>query len=258
LYLTKKKIQPSEGALDVIRETTFSLQPFNPNKASLAELTEIGFNDKQANNVIAYREKVGPFEVKSDFKKLYTITDSMYDVLKPYLNLPDSIKDFENNRDSIADNRNIADNPKKVNAPVSSIDINTCDSLQLLELWGIGPYYAQIIIAYREKLGGFVSVEQLQEVKGIRPESLKQLQSYFYVHESFEPRKIDINSDNFKEFLEHPYFDYYHTKKLFDYRNQHGKFTSLHALKKVGYIEKDYVDKVSPYLKVNSSDTRKN
>jgi len=50
--------------------------------------------------------------------------------------------------------------------------------------------------------------------------------------------------------MKHPYFDYYHTKKIFDYKNKKGKFTSLHELNKVGFIEPDFVVKIKPYLKI--------
>ncbi len=57
--------------------------------------------------------------------------------------------------------------------PLFAVDINTASAPELArELSGIGPVKAQRIIEYREKIGGFRSVEQLIEVKGIGPKTL--------------------------------------------------------------------------------------
>lgn len=49
-----------------------------------------------------------------------------------------------------------------------AVDINTADRETLVSsLNGIGPARADAIIAYREKHGPFMSVEELTEVRGI-------------------------------------------------------------------------------------------
>lgn len=49
----------------------------------------------------------------------------------------------------------------------SPININTADVEALASLKGIGTKKAEAIIAWREENGGFTSVEQLLDVKGI-------------------------------------------------------------------------------------------
>jgi len=48
--------------------------------------------------------------------------------------------------------------------------------------------------------------------------------------------------------LAHPYFDYYETKLLFDYRNEHVKFIYLQDLKKTGPLPVRFINKVGHYL----------
>lgn len=64
-------------------------------------------------------------------------------------------------------------------APGSTlVNLNTATQSQLEELPGVGPSYATAIIDYRNKNGGFKSVEDLRDVKGIgdkRFEDLKPL-----------------------------------------------------------------------------------
>jgi competence protein ComEA len=56
-----------------------------------------------------------------------------------------------------------------------AIDINTATAEELArELVYVGPVKAQRIVEYREKIGGFVSPEQLLEVYGIGPKTLER------------------------------------------------------------------------------------
>ncbi len=57
--------------------------------------------------------------------------------------------------------------------PALAININTATVDELAaELSGVGPITAQRIVEYREKIGGFISIEQLMEIKGIGPKKL--------------------------------------------------------------------------------------
>jgi competence protein ComEA len=60
--------------------------------------------------------------------------------------------------------------PEEDDPPLSApglIDLNEASQSQLETLPGIGPSKAKAILSYREKLGGFRSLDQLLEVKGI-------------------------------------------------------------------------------------------
>ncbi|MBF2753668.1 MAG: helix-hairpin-helix domain-containing protein [Gammaproteobacteria bacterium AqS3] len=58
---------------------------------------------------------------------------------------------------------------------IAQVDINSASAEELAEaLKGVGLKRAERIVEYREKHGGFVSVEELTEVKGIGPATLKR------------------------------------------------------------------------------------
>ena len=58
---------------------------------------------------------------------------------------------------------------------VKSIDVNSASKEDLMSLPGIGPVLAQRILEYRDNQGGFESVDELQNVKGISKKKLEKL-----------------------------------------------------------------------------------
>lgn len=66
----------------------------------------------------------------------------------------------------------------------AAIDLNTATAEQLEALPGIGPVLAESIVEYRESNGGFGSVEELLEVRGIGEKRFEDLQDRVVVHGS--------------------------------------------------------------------------
>lgn len=66
-------------------------------------------------------------------------------------------------------------------APVGKINLNTASASQLDALPGIGPAYAGRIIDYRDANGGFKSIEEVQNVKGIGPKTFDKMKEMISV-----------------------------------------------------------------------------
>ncbi|MDO5568656.1 MAG: ComEA family DNA-binding protein [bacterium] len=61
----------------------------------------------------------------------------------------------------------------------TAVSLNTATSEQLQTVPGIGQAKAEAIIAYREKNGGFKSIEELLEVDGIAQSTYEKIKIYF-------------------------------------------------------------------------------
>lgn len=60
-------------------------------------------------------------------------------------------------------------------APAAPIDLNTATEAELDELPGVGPSIAAAIVSFREQNGGFASVEDLLDVRGIGEARLAEI-----------------------------------------------------------------------------------
>ena len=132
------------------------------------------------------------------------------------------------------------------------IDLNTADTLDLQELRGIGPSYARKIVRYRERLGGFVQVEQLREVWGIDSLLLEKIKPSVYVKNT-SLRKIPLNEVDLRTLKQHPYLDYYQAKEIYLHRQKYGAFSSLEDLLKVNLMDSGTFQRLLPYVYLEPS-----
>ena len=188
--------------------------------------------------MVKFRDAGGKFRSPEELKKIYGMKEewveallSWMEILKPQKVAPEKIS-FPKKK------------IKKKENPIT--DINQANFEDWQNLSGIGPYYADKIMGYREKLGGFVYVEQILETNGL-PDSVKQS-----ILPALRPsdifRKIKINSASTKEMATHPYITWKEANAIFKYRKNHGSFHARMDLEKVLALKPDFIDRIIPYL----------
>lgn len=195
--------------------------PFNPNTLTEDEWRQIGLTDRQIRNIMNYKAKGGKFYSKNDLGKLYTISEEDFAQLEPFIVLPDisrslSGKSAQRNHEELA-----GEEQKPAKKVIPIVDINTVDSTTLVELPQIGGFMASRIIEFRDKLGGFMNLEQLCDVKGMDSTRFATIRPYLIINE-VEVRKVDVNRADFKTLVHHPYLNYEQVKRIFNQREKRG------------------------------------
>ena len=205
--------------------------PFNPNNLPAEQWSKLGLKDWQIKMIKKYEANGGTFRKKEDVKKMYCLKPSEYEVLEPYIQIPEQKKEFLESKPI----------PKEVKVPLM-VELNTADSTTLTKLYGIGPSFARRIIKYRNLLGGFYSKTQLLEVYGFDQDRLDLIDAHCTINPD-SINKIDINNIRTAELKKHPYFDFYTAKAIVDKRIILGKFTSMQQIKDIPYIREDVFNK---------------
>ena len=128
-----------------------------------------------------------------------------------------------------------------------SLEMNSADTLDWQQLYGIGPVLSKRIVAYRSRLGGFYAKEQLLEVYGITDTLYAGLLPSLRL-DTASLRRIYINLTPLDSLKRHPYIDYYQAKALTAYRQHHGSYTSACDLMRVSLLDSATVSRLKPYL----------
>lgn len=133
--------------------------------------------------------------------------------------------------------------PKKL-AKGSFVEANDADTALLKQIPGIGSAYARKIIAYREALGGFISVSQIEEIDGL-PYGIA---TWFRIASNTSPRRININKADFKTLNRHPYLNYEQTKAIVNLRQRIGRLRGWNDLRGSGLFTDADFARLTPYF----------
>lgn len=230
---------------------------FDPNTADSTELLRLGLQPWQVRNIYRYRAKGGVYRKKEDFARLYGLTVKDYRRLEPYIRISEDYlpaSTLVGGRGDIND-RNYRDysnyNTYKKDSlryPVKiregeHVVLNIADTAMLRQVPGIGAYYAKEIVRYGKWLGGYVSVDQLDEIDNFPKEAKK----YFVITDP-HPQKLSINKLTLQQLRRHPYINYYQAKAIVDYRRLHGDIKSLRDLRFSSDFTDEDIRRLEPYI----------
>ncbi|MFO8086223.1 MAG: helix-hairpin-helix domain-containing protein [Bacteroidales bacterium] len=214
------------------KTTALSPFAFDPNTLGAEGWQKMGFSSHDVDIIMNYREAGGRFFDTEDVKNLYCISDEQYQQLEAFIQIDESEGEQPDLRSGF----------DKV------LELNRVDTVDLLEVPGIGPFYARQIIKYRSLLGGYISPYQLSEVYGLE-EKFRDMLPYFTADSSMT-KKIDLNQASYYEILRHPYVDKRLAYQLTEYRRLQGGIGSLQDLSKSTNVPDSVLLKLQPYLKL--------
>jgi competence ComEA-like helix-hairpin-helix protein len=134
--------------------------------------------------------------------------------------------------------------------PIPEVNINAADSAQWERLPGIGPSFARRIVRYRNRLGGFHSVQQVSEVYGLADSVFKKIQPFLRLGD-VSLRKLSLNDTDEKSFALHPYINTNLARLIIRYRSAHGPFRQVETLRALALVDDSIYRKIEKYLTVN-------
>lgn len=214
---------------------------FAPNTDDSAGLVRAGLPTYVARNIIRYRAKGGRFRKPEDVSRIYGMTDEIYRKMFPYIVIEE---------DSVV----VKDTAKyKPFYPIvekyekgTVVDINLADTSELKKIPGIGSAYSAMIVAYRSRLGGYVSVGQIREIAGLP----SGLEVWFSVNSDFKPHKININRASIERLRAHPYMGFYRARAIVEYRRKYGRIDNFDKLGMLEEFGDGFLERLKPYLEL--------
>jgi len=260
----EEQVESSERSEKHIPPQETELFYFDPNNLPAAEWRKLGLSDKQIRGIHNYEKAGGSFNRKEDVLKMYTISDGMYAELEPFIRIQESIETYSKvdpvpdprvtsngSIGSVYNDKPIDPDPKSTGM-IEKPELNSADSAGLVRVKGIGPVFARSIIKYRDLLGGYSTLEQLNEVYVLqdKPDAVQKIISQIKL-DTTVIRRININTASEKDLASHIYINWNVANAIVAYRNVHGPYKSVPAIMQCALIDDDLMTKIAPYLKVD-------
>lgn len=124
------------------------------------------------------------------------------------------------------------------------IDLNTVDTTTLMRVPGIAAVRARQIIRYRERLGGFVSPDQLAEIEHFPAGELAE----WFIASTENVRRLNVNQANVGQLARHPYIGYARAKAIETFRRNNGRIDNIDQLRLLKDFSEEDVRRLQPYL----------
>ena len=215
----------------------FRDKPIFIDTASVAALAAIGFSKYQATIIFNYLKKGGAIYTVKDLAKIYSIDQKTIDLTQSKIIFSDS-----SSRKSQPKT-----NPFFVKKIPKKVELNSCDSAALDSVFYMSSYLAGRLINYRNRLGGFFELAQIQLIYGIDTTVYAKIANHLSL-DTTNIKRIDINKVSLERLAQHPYIGYKLAKVMVNYRAQHGAFKSKSDLKKIILINEEIFRKIERYI----------
>jgi len=199
------------------------IYPFNPNYLTDFKAYYLGFSVEEIDRILTFRKQGKFFQNKKEFQQISGISDSLFQVLEPFINIPVYKKYSINNYP----------------VTISTTDINKATATDLQVINGIGAVLSKRIVKYRNMIGGFTRKNQLNKVYGLEPEVIQRVWKKFSIidmSQKEEPvplKKLSINSATPEELQKIYGIGEKLSQRIVKYRDKLGGFTVKEQLNEV-------------------------
>ena len=234
--------QSLQYSYDKPKKRKVVLAAFDPNSADSIDFLQRGLPPFIAHTILQYRRAGGKFRTADDFSRVYGLSSEEFKILKPYIRIAEVFRRKQDTLHAVKKMRK--DTLAVYKYPEGNlVDLNEADKTELKKIPGIGSGIARMIVAYRNRLGGFYDTAQLKEVDYVNEDMLK-----WFKLENASIHRINANKAGLDKLRSHPYMNFYKAKVIMEYRRKKGKLKSLSQLSLYEeFTEKD-LERLSYYL----------
>jgi DNA uptake protein ComE-like DNA-binding protein len=218
-----------------------TIYPFNPNFITDFKGYKLGMSVEEMDRLLVYRKQNKFVNSAAEFQAVTKVSDSLLKTIAPYFKFPDWVTNKKETTSAFVK----TEFSKKEKIVI--LDINQASKEDLMKVYGIGDKISDRILEQKEKLGSFVSMEQMQDIWGLSPEVIEKLKSSFSVKSTSNLKKININNASVKELSQFPFFRYALAKEIVTYRSMQGDIR-MENLSKIKGFPVDKIQIIALYL----------
>ncbi|HCY42315.1 MAG TPA: hypothetical protein DHV48_13325 [Prolixibacteraceae bacterium] len=231
--------------------STTTLFMFNPNTISDEALDSLSLHAGIKRNILKFREKGGKFYAEADFRKIYGVTDSIFNEVRPFLF-------FDNKPDRQAH--------AIITSELFSFDPNTATDNDFIRL-GFTEKQVRTIRNYKSKGGNFRSKADFLKIYGISETQKVELDDYIAIPERETVKtesviktaviQIEINTADSIDLMKLPGIGEKLSKRIVKYRDLLGGFHTIAQLKEVYGLSEQVIQRIEGMIKIDLGKIKK-
>lgn len=162
-------------------DSTAHFSAFDPNTADYRTMTEAGLPRNIAVSILKWREAGKVFRIKEDVALCYGMTDSLFYLIEPYITIDDKYRitpstTYRSDYYHSAEKHTL----DSIYYAPFLIDTATADYLRTL---GFSRRQAELVVRYREMIGGYRSMEEFAECYAVDSTMTERLRPYIIFSE---------------------------------------------------------------------------
>jgi competence protein ComEA len=225
-YKRPTRVKPSyakTGKSQNVKTLGLRCSTFDPNTISGDSLYAWGFPSYFVGNMLKYRSSGGKFRRSEDVQRIYGMDSVTY--------------------------RQIAGCIEVGKETIRPVFVNTADTSQWMSLPGIGPVLSKRIVKFRDKLGGFYTIEQVADTYGLPMETFEIIRPNLRMQSG--PKALDLTTATEAQLSSHPYISLKQARVMINYFKQHGRPESFDELSNLYIADSTWLARIRPYCTIS-------
>ncbi|WP_163322042.1 helix-hairpin-helix domain-containing protein [Draconibacterium mangrovi] len=254
-YYTPEQFQEIQAQWDAAWQPdengeVLSLFTFNPNIIDESALDSLDLPEQIKRNIMKYRAAGGSFKSKNDLRKLYGMSDSVFQYVAPYIVIPEATSKKQTKRTY----------EPETTQPLGFFDPNTAGKEEL-QKFGFTSYQADNIVSYRESGGSYRRPEDLLKIYGVDSATYKQISPYLKIEVVIEPQKVspeelfivELNSADTSDLIQLNGIGSVYASRIIKYRNLLGGFYMTNQLMEVYGFSEELLTSIKPSVTIDTT-----
>lgn len=251
------------------QDSTLCRATFDPNTATYRELIDAGIPRKVAVSIIRWREAGKIFRIKEDVALCYAMTDSLFFAIESQIVIDDKFKFHPKTRDNDNQDSKYDDDKKaktnKRSEPrivLAPLDLDTVGA-RYLTLVGFSIREAELVIRYRDIIGGYRSIEEFDECYAVDSIMVERLRPYLVfpsqpeTETKVEIGPIDINSADSATLCTIRGVGPKSAQAIVEYRTLLGGYHSVEQISELSVVTEENFEQILPQICCDSAEIKK-